>query len=74
MDQQLPRAHTAQGSHPVTQGRTIPPVEMHHGGHSPQPGWIWVVMLWMAGAGLEGGGLVGGVGKGGWGTAGSDGA
>lgn len=44
--------------------RTLPPGESHPGSHSPILGWIWVVVLRMAGAGLEGGRLVGGLGKG----------
>lgn len=61
---QLPGVHPAQDSHPTTPGRALLPGEMHPGSHSPQLGWIWVVMLGMAGAGLEGSGLVGGLGKG----------
>lgn len=70
---QLAGAHPAQHSHPTTPGRTLPPGEMHPGSHSPQLGWIWVVMLGMAGAGLEGRGPVGGLGKGCPGDSRSDG-
>lgn len=70
-DQQLPRAHPAQGSHPVTQSRTLPPGEVHPGGHSPEPVWFWVVTPGEAGGdGQKGVALWVAWGKGAWGQPG----
>lgn len=76
---QIPRLPMAKGMEKGTKrGTTAPwsppslglplttpgPFLLGRGSHSLQLGWIWVVVLGMAGAGLEGGRLVGGLGKG----------